>query len=794
MSNLFDPRSGSRADASTVGGKAANLAGLQAAGFDVPRWFAVTTEAFASATDGGGTIRPSSALEGEIRAKQREVFGPEVLLAVRSSAADEDAAGDSFAGIHESFLFVRGEEEVIAAVGRVWASARSERAIAYRRERNLPLEGFRMAVVIQEMIDAEVSGVVFTADPADGDTGRVIISSLFGLGEGLVSQGLDADLFTIGKSDGTIEAVIASKEQAVIFDSDGGRGTRRVQVKGERRDAASLAEFQLREVADAALRIERHFRWPQDIEFAFDSAWRLWILQARPITAIDEGGPALGHGLLWDNSNIVESFSGPTSPMTFSVIRRAYAAVYRSFSEVMGIPRTEIARSETLYENMLGYIRGRVYYNLLSWYRLLQLFPGYEYNRQFMESMMGVRQSLAMEEETGRPASLLRRWLVELPALIRLAGVSGWRFLRIRRLVEAFEADFERKFQAWSAIDREELEPHELVSLYEDVEKRTLTQWKPPIINDLFVMVFYGILKKLCLNWAGDESGSLQNDLLAGEGGIVSTEPTRMLMALALEARRDEELARLFSTSSPQELAARLTTGEQFPEWSGAFREYLNLYGFRCMNELKLEEQTLRDRPDFAFQILKNYMAGDPAALDTEAAEKRERAVRKAAEDRAFAAIRSMPKRVVFRRVLGNARLGVKNRENMRFARTRIFGLVREIVRAIGRRWAGDGILDDPADVFYLTLGEVFDFVRGTAVTTRLRDLVEVRRAELAEWKDPASEPDDRFETWGSVYDRNLFRGRVTQSVASIEGELRGIACSPGVVSGRVKVILTPAD
>jgi phosphohistidine swiveling domain-containing protein len=216
------------------------------------------------------------------------------------------------------------------------------------------------------------------------------------------------------------------------------------------------------------------------------------------------------------------------------------------------------------------------------------------------------------------------------------------------------------------------------------------------------------------------------------------------------------------------------------------------------MNELKLEELSLRDRPDFLYQVLRNYLAlGNAGSLDVAAMEAREQRIRAGAETRAFAHLRAQPlgalKAAVFRRVLNAARSGVKNRENMRFARTRIYGVVRELVRALGRHLAAEKILDSPEDVFYLALDEVWDFVKGTAITTDLRALAALRKAELDAYRS-GDEPDDRFETYGLVYHRNPFRNRRLPDPVPADGVLRGTGCCPGEVTGPVRVLRTPQD
>ena len=781
---VWRPGSDGAPDPRLVGGKAANLARLARLGQHVPDFFVVTTAALRQGSSGN----PSD-VQAEIEAAHREVFSGDPYVAVRSSAIGEDAAGESFAGIHESFLYVKGPPSVWQAVQRVWESAFAERAMSYRASRNLSTQNIEIAVVVQRMIDARVSGVVFTAEPTTGDVYRVVISSLFGLGEGLVSGGLDADLFTVDKRSGAIDRTIAVKQERFVLDAAHGHGVRREALPESLREQSSLTDDQVRAIAREARRIEEAYGTPQDIEFAIDDAGVLWILQTRPITTVEEYGPAAGHGLLWDNSNIIESFSGVTSPMTFSVIRRAYATVYRCFSQVMGIAPDVIRRSEPLYQNMLGLIRGRVYYNLGSWYRLLRLFPGFQYNRQFMESMMGVKESYEPAREPSPSAA--RRYFVELPALVRLLGRSLWNFARIRKLVSRFETLFEHHYRRWAAMRFDEMPAHELMAVYGEMERDILEQWRAPIINDLFVMVNYGVLKKLCASWCGDTTGSLQNDLICGEGGIRSTEPTFRLMELAAEVRKQPDLARAFATVPLDDIGRVLRTEPRFRSFNAAFSAYLDEYGFRCMNELKLEEPTLRDRPEFAYQVIRNYVAS-PAGADPHAITAREAEIRSGAERRARALIRSPFRRRIFNRVLRNARLGVKNRENMRFARTRIFGLVRELVRALGARLVEAGALERAEDAFYLTLDEIFDFVKGTAVTARLRELVALRRAEFDQYR-AEEPPDDRFESFGIVHARNRFRGRAV-AAPSADGALRGIPCSPGKVTNVVKVILSPTD
>ncbi len=778
----------------TLGGKGRNLLQLAELGQPVPPWFAVPAEVFpvSSQPSVGRQTILSQPLPVALEQAVRAAYKPGSCVAVRSSAADEDGVTQSFAGLHDSFLFVRDADGVLDAIRKVWASAYNDRAIAYRQKQALDMRRIAVAAIVQEMIEPTVSGVMFTINPVTGATDGLVISAVYGVGEGLVSGGLDADTFTVNKNDLSITRELVDKREQFVANPAG--GTRRVPVPETHRGAATLSDEQVRQVARTGLAVETAYGRPQDIEFCFDATGKLWLLQTRPVTTAAEYGPAAGNHLIWDNSNIIESYSGVTSPMTFSFIRRAYTIVYHCFAEVMGIGASVVRDNETVFQNMLGLFRGQVYYNLLNWYRLVRLFPGFAYNKQFMESMMGVKEPTELRDECRTP-TMTQRYFVELPRLVRLVARSTWNFIRIRRWVVEFEENFRQHYTRWEQLYFNRLKPHELHALYREMETALLWNWRAPIINDFFVMVYYGMLKKLCGRWCDDSAGSLQNDLLCGEGGIASTEPTRALLRLAALAQREPELRGWILKRQASELVTAVPADARFREFATQFERYLDQYGFRCMNELKLEEYSLHDRPEFLYTVLRNYLSlNRPEALDVDAMTAHEQSVRRAAEQRALSTLGPL-RRIVFRHVLCCARLGVKNRENMRFARTRIYGLLRELIRALGRQLAAEAILHEANDVFYLTLDECWDYVKGNAVTTNLAALAALRRAEFDVYRQETDRnPNDRFETYGMAYHKNLFRGHARQATPAADGKLRGVGCCAGKVTGTVKVVRQPSD
>jgi pyruvate,water dikinase len=562
----------------------------------------------------------------------------------------------------------------------------------------------------------------------------------------------------------------------------------------------SLTDEQAREVARMALRLERDFGRPQDCEWAFADG-RLYGLQTRPITALPPDAlfdPSVcgGEPVIWDNSNIVESYAGVTTPLTFTHVSRCYREVYLQFCRLMGVPERVIAEHEPLFRNMLGLVRGRVYYNLVNWYRLLALFPGGARSAGFMETMMGVKQSLAPELAALFDAVRRRaRYGVRrrLALLVRVA----YRLARAPRYVAEFMQRVDRVHRPLESADLRALSLPEQLALYRRLEDEVLRHWTAPIVSDTRCMVAFGVLRNLTARWLdgaqADAAGSsLYNDLLCGEGHLKSTEPTRLLVRIAeLVHDGDPAVRARFLAATPEQLWEALQSGFA-PDIRALFDDFLRRYGFRCADELKLEEPDLHDDPRFAVASVQSYLRlGRRAAL---AMEEREAAIRTAAEARVRGTLVG-PRRWIYFRVLRWARRAVRDRELLRFERTRTFGVTRRLFRAIGANLAKLGVLDEERDVFYLTLDELTALVEGRALTGDFRPLVALRRREFDEYRRTPPPP-DRFVTRGAAsvamrYPSLLLGGDLLADVRDADEDasvFRGTPCSPGVVEGAVRV------
>ncbi len=797
------------------GGKALNMARMSSAGFPVPAWFCVGDEAFQAFLSAHGlaerlpesheekerlflSLEIPAELRAEIQCALTKMNLADRFVAVRSSGIDEDSKDHSFAGMFSSYLFQKGLEAVLDSLRRCWASAYSDRALSYRRENGLAVTGIRMGVVVQLMVDSEAAGVCFSRNPVSPlDRDHLVVDGVWGQGEGLVSGALDADHFVVNRSSFEITKRQVVKKEAEFRQSPEG-GLRQVPVAEPRASAAALSDAQIAEISRLALRLEERFGGPQDMEWSLAEG-KIYCLQTRPITQVPPAAFYDPHvngtaPTLWDNSNIIESFSGVTTPLTFSFASWTYREVYLQFCDVMGVPKPVVRAHEYHFRNMLGLVRGRVYYNLLSWYRLLLLMPGASTNPGFMETMMGVKQNLKPEHGS------LFDFMSQAPKYsfgvkARLMGAGFYWYWNIDRIVNDFHRDFDAIYQRSRRRDLGKLALPELADYYRELQEELLQRWQVPLINDFLCMVFFGTLKSLTGKWVaeGDAGASLQNDLLCGQGDLESTEPTKALMRIAdaidngPAARREWYLA-----LDPAKAWDAIRESKEHAELHARFADFLDKYGFRCVNELKLEEPDLHDDPSFALNVVANYVRMKSYSI--QAMKEREEAIRDAAEKKVRGKLGAL-RRLVYFWVLGNARRAVRHRENLRFARTKVYGLLRNLFRAAGEKLARSGAIEAPRDIFYMTVDEWVGYVEGRAVLSDFRPVVAARFREFEVYRRTPSPP-ERLLTYGaagnSIRHANvLMDGDLLKSEPLVSDDpnvLLGTPCCPGVIEGVVRV------
>ncbi len=666
-----------------LGGKAGNLYKLSNAGFPVPQWFCLTTEAFEKAyqqlkapiekilqtLDTKELIQSEEAsqrieqlflaLELEMEGLSEQLTGGHIY-AIRSSASGEDSSTHSFAGQLRSFLYIPSAN-VIEKIKYCWASAFTARAIQYLTVNQQPLDSLKVAVVIQQMIDSEKSGVMFTADPVKKIREELIIVAAYGVGEGVVADLAESDRFTLNKKNLAVLAQQIAHKKTMI--KDGPRA-----VPTEMNDRPVLSPQEIQELAQKGKEIERLYQAPQDIEWAFDREGKLHILQTRPITNLDK------KKIIIDNSNIVESFPGISSPMTWDVVGHVYATVFANCLKRLGMKKIPSQISGTLVHNY----RGRIFYNLTSWYEMMFRFPCSGPYMKVWEEMIGT--SLAPRSKRNLLFDLIRLVNPGLRLFLHFVFLD----INLRKLDQQLKNYF---LSFWR--DHFKFEKMSKESLWEyykkDFNTAIFKNWDITLLNDIYAFVFSSVLKKLLSSWISPAQGTkLFNELLCGISGVDSVAPLASLIKLAKIWKEEGE-------------------SETFRQ---SFQKHIDHYGDRGVGELKLESITFRENEDELLKVVQEYASDQSTSM--EQIENRENRIEGEAQKMLQAALHGkFLKRSIINLVLYLAKRSIIYRENFRLHRSRAYGIVRRICLLQGEKLYAEQKVDSVRDVFYLKMSEL---------------------------------------------------------------------------------------
>ena len=440
---------------SELGGKGQSLARLASAGVPVPNGFHITTGAYDNFVAAHGLERPlaeqlatpnqsaeptdraASAIAAQFA--QHEVpaeIAAEVTwayhqlgsppVAVRSSATTEDLPEASFAGQQETFLNVSGDDQLLEAVRRCWASLWTARAIAYRARHGIPPDKISLAVVVQELIDADVSGIVFTADPVTGDDSMIEINAAWGLGEAVVGGQVTPDTIAVERSSGRIMRTVINTKMVMTGLVDG--GVTSLPVPEDRQNAPALSDSEVSRLIELAIMVEDLFKDPIDIEWCRRGD-QLFVLQARPITTAihpDPWNDSRSGDFLWTNTNVGEAIPDVMTPATWSMVQvfltdamatasippyvgygRIGGRIYLNVSVMMTLSRA-VGVSETRYRSLTSEVFGKLPDDL-------EIPPVKAHRRDIIRAVLPM--ALHVLREARRDVKLLAAYLAAHPAL-----------------------------------------------------------------------------------------------------------------------------------------------------------------------------------------------------------------------------------------------------------------------------------------------------------------------------------------------------------------------------------------
>ena len=745
-----------------AGGKGANLGDLLRAGFPVPDGFVLTTRAYALAAEAAGVdpARPAEAAQrlrtspvpGAIAHAVRKAYLALDVgrVAVRSSATAEDLPGASFAGQQDTYLDVSGEDGVLDAIRRCWASVWNERAVAYRHANGVDDTTVSLAVVVQEMVDASAAGVLFTADPVTGRRRCAAIDAVVGLGEKLVAGATDPDHYAVDIASHEVVQRPAAGKTSALSDQE----------------VLTLAEF--------GDRVERHFNAPQDIEFAFDLERRVRLVQSRPITTLyplpDDAPDPERELRVYFSGNVFQGYFEPITPMGIQFFRLFSSAL----SGMFGFPVADTAAGSQilkepgmkLYVDVTPIVRdpiGRRAFVTLT-------------------SMGEARSSAVLVELASDPRLALARRsgfrsVRAIAGALIHAGVPH-AALRVIRSPDASRARYVREIEEFARIDLpSEATAEQRLDAFERLILRATSGLFPRLIGTILpAMLSFALAARLLRGRA--RMDELQT-ITRGAPHKPTTKMDLALWALCTEVRADADSREALLRRTPAELAAGYREGTLPTPLHAGLESFLGRYGFRSIGEIDIGVERWSENPEHILGALANYvrLGDDALAPDAQFAK---------GEREAEAMIASLlkrvhgPRRAILRLVLGRVRSLIGMREAPKFHLIRLLATPsRELLKPVGRDLAARGLVADEDDIFFLTLPEA----RCAAGGEDMRELVAARRAAF-----------DRERARRRIPRMLLSDGTDAEAALVSVGEgLRGSPASPGVVSGIARVIRSPA-
>ncbi|MDA0634236.1 PEP-utilizing enzyme [Nonomuraea sp. MCN248] len=775
-----------------VGGKAAGLGELMAGGLPAPPGVVVTTDAYRRVADAAG-LPALIAAGGDglaARARERLLAAPvppdveqavtaayarlsaavthgkkgSVPVAVRSSATAEDLPFASFAGQQDTYLDVTGPREVLDAVRRCWASLWTDRAVAYREANGVGHAGVALAVVVQAMVDAQVAGVMFTANPVTGRRHEAVIDAAPGLGEAVVSGAVNPDRFVADTRTGEIR-------ERRPGDRPPARGLPGV---AEGSGGLCLTDAQVRELTALGARAEAHFGAPQDTEWAIGPDGALWLTQSRPITTLYPLPESRGAGLrVYFSVNVVQGVMGPLTPLGLAAFKLigsgAAAAIGRPPANPRQGPPAMAVAGERLWLDLTVPLRSRAGRAILP--RILQVG---EARAVALVRELTADPRLSVVHASRRP---LLRTAVRAARRLRVPAKVAWALFRperalayTRKLGEDLDA---RLRLPGTATPADRLRHAE----------RMLGGAFPGIVSVMPMALtgygLYGLAAKL----SGRSLAELQ-DVLRAVPHNPTTEMDLELWRLATRAEPEP-----FRREPVAELARRYRAGTLPPAAQRGIAAFLDVYGHRGVAEIDLGVPRWSEEPDHILGALANYLrpdlaAGGQAGHDPAAQFARgEAAARRAvAEAVAAARRRGRVRAAVVRFALGRARQLTGLRELPKFLLVKVLAGVRADLLKVGGHLVETGVLDAPRDVFFLNFAELEAAVAGTG--RGLRETVAARR-----------EVHERERRRGHVPRIMLSDGTEPEAQlagAAPDGAITGTPASAGTVTGTARVVLDP--
>lgn len=784
---------------SLVGGKGANLGEMTQAKFPVPNGFCVSTEVYqsfiaannlslfiAKKTKGvditkieraGSQIRkaiqrceiPASlAAAVELALTQ---FDAESYFSIRSSATAEDLDFASFAGQQDSYLNIKGKENILEAIRNCWASLYTDRAILYRIQNNIEHSKVSMSVVVQKMLLSEASGIMFTADPLNGSRDIVSIEAGYGLGEALVSGIISPDIYKFQKSTNRIiKKRVADKKFAIIPLAGG--GTKKLELDETKSKTQVLDDEQIRKLVQIGLDIEKHYGSPQDIEWCMEDK-ELYIVQSRAISSLYPLPSPLPEGdslRVYISLNHLQMMTDPISPLGLDIFRLVFRLGNESIKEYR--PQIVTVAAGRMYADLSGLLKHKLARKILP---VLLCNADNLMSTALKGLVKRPRFAKDIDRKTKKAPFIKLLYKMPFAVLSRLFWKDTSRALADS---DAYIDAYIAQTKALYATAKSDKEKMELIFQQSALIKYIIPNALPNILSAVVSMKILGKMEKKLL---GTEIYS--NEISKGLEGNITTEMGLLVGDLADIARKSRAVLTELRRENYSTLFARLDKSDECADFNKAFELFLDKFGYRVAGEIDIAKEKWLDNPE---PLVKSILAmvdtmsegqhrcdyaktlAKAKLMAIEFVEK----VRTQCGERQAKGIASFVK--LFRNCM-------PLREHHKYLMINIFGMSRKLIMEIAENFVAKKRIETKNDIFYLSFWEI-----DAALDTNdsFAEIVAKRKEDYAHYKKLT--PPRVITSEGEEI-------KAEYSMRDVpEGAILGMPVSSGIVEGIAKVVINP--
>ncbi len=640
-------------------------------------------------------------------------------FAVRSSGLVEDSNELSFAGQFNTYLDVK-RKDICFFVDKCISDSKSKRLDVYYNSDS----DIKMNVIVQEQIKPDISGVMFTSNP-QGILNEIVIVVGRGLGENIVTDKVDTTSYYYNITD-------------------------KKYYYEKQNNSYVLNKNQIERLIETSKKIEEILGDKLDIEFCFKDDV-LYILQTRKITTLNSSKK-----IILDNSNIVESYPGITLPLTQDFIKQAYYIVFKGVLQRLTNNDKIVKDMDNVVSNIIQVANGRVYYEIDNFYTILKLLPFEKKIIPIWQEMLGVENK---EIDWNRN--------IKVSKIVKLNIIRNFFKLLKSNIKEMEELSlyFKEIEDYYKEQYREDLTNKELLELYKILKDKVSLKWYITLVNDMYAFIYTAMVKRQLKKEKISNYEDVANRLISNLTNLESMKPIEELVNISKfvkENNMEQELNYLASNNDFYEYIKSENVNEQFKE---LILNYIDKYGDRNVEELKLESKTFRTDPIILIRKIIEYSNEEKLDINCE---------NKNLTDFSNQLLKYLSK----------AENGIRYREKSRLARSKLYGFMRNIVLHIGKNLVADNRLSKIDDVFYLRYDELISCINNKEMG--IKRIISDRKLEYNMYsKIPA-------------FSRLIFSDKIVNKVhqninneiiASDNNKFMGVPCSSGIVTAEVIIV-----